>query len=341
LNKNIKEEIELIQKYILSAMALGLVTLGAQAQSSVTVYGVADAGLVLERGGSAGSVEKVSSGVASGSRIGFRGKEDLGDGLTLTFILENGYALDTGAAGQGGLLFGRQALLCLTGRAGALSIGRQYTPFYKALNNVADPFVTGMAGNAQNLFANNSRVDNAVEYITPRAGGFAADVQYGLGETAGDSASNRYLGASGSYENGPLSVVIAHQRRDNSGATAHSRNTMLVGRYRFGEVTGHLAHARNRDLLGNDSRDTLLGFTAALGSDKVIASLIDHHDGSGLRQHARQAALGYSHPLSRRTDLYAAYGHIINRNGAAFRVGTAIDTGSGTTGMNLGVRHVF
>jgi predicted porin len=338
----------LIQKYIMSALALGIVSLGAQAQSSVAVYGVADAGLVLERGGSAGSVQKVGSGVASGSRLGFKGREDLGGGLTLNFILENGYALDTGAAGQGGLLFGRQALLCLTGQAGALSIGRQYTPFYKALNNVADPFVTGMAGNAQNLFANNTRADNAVEYITPRLGGFTADVQYGFGEAAGDSASNRYISASGSYDNGPLSLVLAHQRRNSATVgttfgpiTPHSRNTMLVARYRFGEVTGHLAHARNRDPLGNDSRDTLLGFTAALGTGKVIGSLIDHHDASALRQHGRQAALGYSHPLSRRTDLYAAYGHIVNRNGAAFRVGTAIDTGSGTTGMNLGVRHVF
>lgn len=329
-----------MQKFVIGALAL--VSLGAHAQSSLTIYGVADAGLVMERGGDAGAVQKVGSGVASSSRLGFKGKEDLGGGTVLTYVLENGYSIDTGAAKQNGALFGRQALICVTGDAGSLSIGHQYTPFYKVLNNVADPFATGMAGNSQNIFDGTTRVSNTVEYITPRLAGFSADVQYGFGEVAGDTSKNRYLGASGTYEQGPLTVVLVHQQRDNASATAHSRNTMLVGRYRFGDITGHVAHVRNRDLLGAESHDTLLGFTAQLsGSNKLIASLIDHRDQMAARQHARQAAVGISHGLSRRTDLYAAYGHISNSNGAVFRVGTAADSGSGTTGVNLGVRHVF
>lgn len=334
-----------MQKYVMdaSALALAVVSLGAQAQSSsLTVYGVADAGVVLEHGGDAGPVQKVGSGVASSSRLGFKGKEDLGGGMVLTFILENGYSIDTGAAKQNGSLFGRQALLCLTTEVGALSIGHQYTPYYKVLNNVADPFATGMAGNSQNIFDTTTRADNTVEYITPKVHGFSADVQYGFGETAGDSAKNRYIGASGTYERDALTVVLVHQQRDNATATAHSRTTMLVGRYRFGDITGHIAHARNLNLLGGESRDTLLGFTAQLGgTNKLIASVIAHDDGSAARQDARQAAVGVSHGLSRRTDVYAAYGHIRNSNGALFRVGTAADTGSGTTGINLGVRHVF
>ncbi|MBV7534169.1 porin [Duganella sp. sic0402] len=329
-----------MKKYLMSAMALA--SLSAHAQSSLTVYGVADAGMVLERGGDAGPVQKVGSGVASSSRLGFKGREDLGGGTVLTFVLENGYSIDTGAAKQNGALFGRQALICLTGDAGSLSIGHQYTPFYKVLNNVADPFATGMAGNAQNIFDGTTRVSNTVEYITPRVAGFSADVQYGLGEVAGDTSKYRYLGASGTYEEGALTVVLVHQQRNNTAASANSRNTMLAARYRFGDITGHAAHVRNRDLLGVESRDTLLGFSAQLaGANKLIASVIDHHDSSGVGQHARQAAIGIAHSLSRRTDVYAAYGHISNSNGAAFRVGTAADSGSGTTGLNLGVRHVF
>jgi predicted porin len=330
-----------VQKYLAGALA-ALVSLAAQAQSSLTVYGVADAGLLLERGGDGGNVQKIGNGQASSSRLGFKGREDLGGGTVLTFILENGYSIDTGAAKQNGALFGRQALLCLSGAAGSLSIGHQYTPFYKALNNVGDPFQTGLAGNAQNVFDGTTRVSNTVEYITPRVAGFSADVQYGLGETAGDSARNRYLSASGSYEMGALTLVLAHQQKENAVATAHSRNTMLVARYRFGGITGHAAHARNRDVAGSESHDTLLGFTAQLGgTNTLMASVIDHRDASAARQHARQAALGVTHGLSRRTDVYAAYGHINNRNGAVFRVGTAADSGSGTTGVNLGVRHVF
>ncbi|MYM33339.1 porin [Duganella sp. FT94W] len=329
-----------MQKLVIGALAL--VSLGAQAQSSLTVYGVADAGLVMERGGDAGAVQKIGSGVASSSRIGFKGKEDLGGGTVLTYVLENGYSIDTGAAKQNGSLFGRQALICVSGDAGSLSIGHQYTPFYKTLNNVADPFSTGMAGNAQNIFDGTTRVSNTVEYITPRVAGFSADVQYGFGEVAGDTSKNRYLGASGTYEQGPLTVVLAHQQYDNPTGTAHSRNTLLTGRYRFGAITGHVAHARNRDLLGAQSHDTLVGFTAELsGANHLFASFIDHRDETSARQHARQAAIGFSHNLSRRTDVYAAYGHINNSNGAVFRVGTAADNGSGTTGVNLGVRHVF
>jgi predicted porin len=331
-----------MQKNVIGALALGLMSSAALAQSSVTVYGIADAGLLLERGATVGRTSRVGSGIASGSRLGIKGKEDLGGGTSLAFGLENGNNLDSGSAAQGGLLFGRQAYLCLTTVAGAFSIGRQYSPFYKALNNIADPFQTGLAGNAQNIFANNSRVDNSVEYITPQVAGFSADVLYGAGEVAGDTSKNRSIAASGTYDNGALTVVLAHQRRDNALATARSRNTMLTVRYRFGQqASAHVAHARNQDLPGNDSRDTLLGFSAALPVGKLLVSVIDHRDDSALGQHARQAAVGYLYPLSRRTDLYTAYGHINNRNGAGFRVGTATDTGTGTTGFNLGVRHVF
>ena len=333
-----------MQKYVISALALGLVSAAAQvqAQSSVTVYGVVDAGLVLERGGAAGNTQNVSSGVASGSRIGFKGKEDLGGGMSAGFVLENGFTVDTGAAGQGGLLFGRQAYVCLSSKeAGAISIGRQYSPYYKATRDVADPFVIGLAGNAQNIFSPNSRVDNSVEYTTPRYHGFSADVLYGFGEVAGDSARNRAIGVAASYDNGPLSLVLVHHQRDNATATAHSRNSMLAGRYRIGGVTTHAAYSRNQDLLGNTSKDGLLGVSVALGAGKLLASYVDHRDDSAAQQRARQMAVGYVHPLSVRTDLYTAYGHIINRNGANFHVGNATDSGAGTTGVNLGVRHVF
>lgn len=330
-----------MQKHVMSALALGLLSAVAQAQTSVTVYGVADAGLVLERGGAAGNLQNISSGVGSGSRLGFKGREDLGGGLAAGFVLENGFTIDTGAAGQGGLLFGRQAYVCLSGKAGAVSMGRQYMPYYKALRDVADPFVTGFAGNAQNVFFPSTRVDNAVEYITPRYQGFSADVMYGLGESAGDSSKNRTIGGAASYDNGPLSLVLAHHQKDNALATAHTRYTMLAGRYRVEGVTGHAAYSRNRDLLGNTSRDALLGLTVSVGAGKLLVSYIDHRDDSSARQNAHQAAIGYLHPLSVRTDLYTAYGRILNRNGANYHVGTATDSGTGTTGFNLGVRHVF
>jgi predicted porin len=164
---------------------------------------------------------------------------------------------------------------------------------------------------------------------------------YGAGEAAGDAARNRSIGASATYEGGPLTLVLAHHRQDDATGTAHGRNTMLAGRYRFGNVTAHAAVARNRDVLGNPSRDALLGLAVQAGAGRVLASVIVHRDDAGRAAHARQAAIGYEYGLSRRTDLYAAYGHIVDRDGAAYTVGDATNAGSGTTGIHLGVRHVF
>jgi len=332
----------LTYRYIAGACALGLFATCAQAQTFVKVYGVADAGIVLERGGPNGSAQNVGSGVASGSRLGFKGKEDLGDGMSAFFVLENGYNIDTGKAAQGGLLFGRQALVGLSGAAGSISLGRQYAPYYKVVRDIVDPFCTGLAGNAQNIFPTLTRVDNSVVYQTPNWNGVSAEVLYGFGEAAADAAKNRSIGASATYDAGPLTLVLAHHQQGDATGTAHSRNTMVAGRYRFGIVTGHAAYARNRDVLGHPSRDALLGVAVQAGAaGRVLASVVVHRDDYGREAHARQGAIGYEYSLSQRTDLYTAYGHIVNHDGAAYTVGDATNSGSGTTGINLGVRHVF
>jgi predicted porin len=318
-----------------------MVTDAALAQSSFKLYGVADAGLVLERGGPAGGGQNVSSGVASGSRLGVKGREDLGGGLAASFVLENGYGIDSGAAGQGGLLFGRQAWVGLSGSAGKLSLGRQYSPYYRAINDIADPFCTGLAGSALNIFPSNSRVDNSVSYSMPQTADWRAEVVYGLGEKAGNSAANRTIGASTTYERGPLTVALVHHQREDATGSNHARNTMLVGRYRAGRWSGQLARAVNQDVLGAGSKDTLLGGSVVSGAHKLLASYIDHRDDTAARRNAHQIALAYLYALSARTDLYTAYGHIVNRNGAGFKVGNATGAGSGNTGLNLGMRHVF
>ncbi|MES2114916.1 MAG: porin [Pseudomonadota bacterium] len=331
-----------IKSATFTAAALSMVSGLAMAQSNVTIYGVADAGLVLERGGPAGSVNNVSSGVASGSRLGFKGKEDLGNGLAANFVVENGYSIDTGAAGQGGLLFGRQAWAGLSGSFGAVALGRQYSPFYKTMRDVADPFCDGLAGTATNIFAANTRVDNMVSYASPKLQGWSGELAYGAGEVAGDTAANRTLGASATYGEGPLTVVLAHHQRENGTTTAHSRNTVLTARYMFANgFTGHVAHARNRDLAGVGSKDTLVGGTVRFAANKVVASMVYHQDDSGAGRDARQYAVAYLYSLSARTDLYTAYGHVNNRNGASFKIGNATGSGSGPTGVNLGMRHVF
>lgn len=324
-------------------LALAALCCGAAlAQSSVTIYGVVDAGLVRESGGTSGNVSNLSSGIASGSRLGFRGKEDLGNGTFVTFVLENGINIDTGAAGQGGLLFGRQARVSLNGTFGAVSLGRQYSPYYKALRDVGDPFgAVSMAGRAGNLMATNSRTDNMAEYISPNLNGLTADLAYGAGEAAGDSKKSRTLSAALAYVRGRLKAQYAYHRIENAAATDSTRNSLLVASYDFGVISANFGYALNKGTGTANSKDAVAGITVPLGAAKLLASYVHHDDRSKADKDASQLGLGCTYSLSKRTDLYSSYARIDNRNGAQFKVGNATDKGSGHRAYNLGIRHVF
>lgn len=338
----------------------------ACAQSGVQLYGVADAGLVVERGGAAGHTGNLSSGVASGSRLGFKGTEDLGNGLSASFVIESGIAIDSGASGQGGLTFGRQSFVALASPYGTVSAGRQYSPYYKALRSIGDPFGDGLAGQAANLMVPNRRMDNALRYATPKLGAWSAELAYSAGEVAGDSTRKRSLSGAVNYADGPLAVALSHYRRESPALSQHARNTLLAARYTLGAYQLHAAYAANRGMgtvggggasvlstlvtagsvsggpvgmPGVASRDLVLGLCATFGPHSFAGSVVQHRDRGALDQDAGQFGVGYVYALSKRTDLYAAYGHIRNRNGAPFTVGNATDDGKGHTAVNLGLRH--
>ncbi len=330
-------------KYAAATLAT-LMTLGCgavQAQSNIKIYGVADGGIVVERGGATGTTTYVSSGLNSGSRIGFKGTEDLGNGLKANFVIEGGVRIDTGASGQGGLTFGRQSFVGLSGDFGSLSVGRQYSAYYKALRDVADPFEDGLAGQAPNLMAAPRRIDNSVSFSSLRYAGWALDATYGAGEVAGNSTRKRSLSVAANYVQGPLAVVLAHHHREEAVLADHARNTLATVRYTVGAYTGHLAYAQNRGAAGADSRDLLAGVSAQFGPHRFLGSVVDHQDRSKANQDARQFGVAYMYALSKRTDLYTAYGHINNHNGAAYTVGNATDDGHTPTAFNLGMRHLF
>jgi predicted porin len=319
-----------------------LCTASAQAQPDVTVYGAVDMGLVRESGGAAGSVTNLNSGIASGSRLGFKGKEDLGGGLRAQFVIESGFNADTGAAGQGGLLFGRQAFVGLGGQLGTLTLGRQYSPYYKALRDTGDPFgAVSLAGRAGNLMATNTRVDNLAEYVSPNVNGIQADLAYGAGEVAGDSARNRTLSGALAYAGTALHVQLAMHQLTNAAATDHSTNSLLAANYRFGMLTAYASYARTRGTGTVDSRDMLAGISAPLGTATLLLSHVRHDDRAPADKDASQWGIACLYPLSKRTDLYASYASIDNRHGASFTVGNATDKGSGNRALDLGLRHLF
>jgi predicted porin len=249
--------------------------------------------------------------------------------------------LDNGTAAQGGLLFGRQAYVGLTSAAGALTLGRQYSPYYKVLRDVADPFCIGLAGNAGNIMVTNTRVDNMVQYAMPQWRGLTAEVAVGMGEVAGSTERNRAYSAAAYYTQGKLVVAAAWFQRHNALATDQTRNALLTARYNFGPLEAAVGYADNHGLAGAHSDDVVVGAIVPLGAHRFLVSYVRHEDKTRANRDANQWALGYTYTLSKRTDLYAAYGHINNSNGATFKVGNATESGSGNRATNLGIRHVF
>jgi predicted porin len=360
-----------MNKKIIAAAILAASAGAVSAQSAVTIYGIADAGLVRESGGVAGPVNKLTSGVASASRIGFRGTEDLGNGMSAIFTLETGYRIDTGDVDAAGTIFNRQAFVGLKSKVGTVTLGRQYTPWHQALAQVADPFGTGYAGSSKNQFPDsgtNVRTSNTIMYTAPVFNGFTADVAYSLGEQAGNSDAGRQMGASIGYSAGPLNVRAAYNHKNSDvaaapGVTPISRtigtNTMIAANYDFkvikvyaaynvdkGFNSAPLGNANNpfggvRPTASTDGNEILLGLSAPVGTGTVLASVMRKDDKTSFNQDARAWGVGYLYPLSKRTNLYTAYGSIDNKNGAGYTVANNTESGSGDRAFNLGVRHTF
>ncbi len=340
---------------LLACATLACAAGASWAQSTVTIYGVADAGFVHEGGGPGGTTNnKLTSGVASGSRLGFRGTEDLGAGLSAVFALEMGINIDTGSSGQGGLLFGRQAQVGLQGGFGQLLLGRQYTPV-AIVQTETDPFTTGLAGTSANMITaggagGNNRMDNTLRHAFSSKSGLTTDLVYAPGETAGSSRAKRQYGGAIGYVSGPIYVKLGHHNVNDASGTA-AKATFLGAKYDFGVATAHFNYVDNKGaavfgLVNADARDILLGVSVPLGAGRFMASYIDKNDRTAANHDARQYALGYTHALSKRTSLYTSVARIRNKVAAGsptgfYRVGNATEQGLGDRAFNVGIRHVF
>ncbi|MDB5727573.1 MAG: porin [Noviherbaspirillum sp.] len=329
----------------------------ASAQTNVTIYGVVDAGIAYKNDGNpAGKTWALESGQQSGSRLGFKGSEDLGSGLSAIFALENGFSTDTGALGQGNRLFGRQAWVGLTGGFGTVKLGRQPTSLYTALD-VIDPFGTNLAGNAQKVFGYGTyaadpllRTDNTLSYALPRMSGFSGIASYGFGEQAGNFSAGRNLGLGLNYVNGPINVQFAHQHAKSvslallAGGTLDTKATLIGATYDFNVAKAHVAFAHNKFEAAGTSdkiRNWLLGVSAPVGAGTLLASYIrndvtDVSDGK-----SDQYALGYTHPLSKRTNVYTSASFMKNDDGVALNAAATAPGGASVRLFNVGIRHTF
>lgn len=324
-----------------SMVAFGVLVLAAgsaAAQSSLVLYGVADIGLKLERAG-AGTLVALDSGNQSGSRFGLRGSEDLGGGYRAGFVLESGFSIDTGAQSANGVLFNRQSYVSLAGGFGELKLGRIQTMVYSSAG-VFDPFGDTLAGDSARLFNyGGSRTDNTVNYSFAAQNGLNGQLAWSAGEVAGDHKAGRTVAGALGYASGPIAIVLTHQSTINAAGSDTARTTLLGGNYDFGIVQPFVAYAVNRGAAGLDTRDGLVGVKIKIGpADTLMASVIHKWDRAIDHADATQIAIGFTHDLSRRTNLYTSWSRLTNGDNAAYKVSAKGKTNSL---FNLGVRHRF
>jgi general bacterial porin, GBP family len=229
-----------VKKFPLAISTVGLLAASAaHAQSSVTLYGLIDAGLmytnnVATSAGHGSSLWQATSGNINGSRFGLRGSEDLGGGLKAIFVLENGFNIQNGKLGQDGREFGRQAYVGLSSNQfGTLTLGRQYdelVDFVQPLSGTAGTFGdTGFAHPFDNDNLNHSvRMNNAVKYQTNTYSGFKFGAEYAFSNNQ-DFAFNRSYSFGTSYNYGPLNFAAGYLQIDGSnGSTASSPGAVDV-----------------------------------------------------------------------------------------------------------------
>ncbi len=236
----------------------------AQAETSVTLYGLIDTGVGYQRiKGDNYHESKVgmANGVSSGSRWGLRGAEDLGDGLSAVFTLESGFNSANGQSGQSNRLFGRQATVGLKSDSwGLLELGRQTniaSKYFAAIDPFGGSYGQANVGVAFSA-ANTVRYDNMVQYSTPSFSG----VQFGIGysfnaadttaaQTGFRTADNTRAITTGlRYVSGPLNLVVTYDQLNpasqlNTDATPKA--WMVGGSYDFEVVKLALAYGQTRD----------------------------------------------------------------------------------------------
>lgn len=358
----------------ISAIAVAGVFGGAsaQAQTSVTLYGVVDAGIDFANhqvGG--GSVVRQSSGNVAGSRWGLRGSEDLGSGLKAVFVLESGFDADTGKSAQGGRLFGRMAYLGLQGQWGSLLFGRQQNQMFDLIGPF-DPMLIAPKWSILNqdlIFA--SRADNTVKYVGT-FGGLVASAMYSFGaesntvngsEVPGNSKLGREYGFRLSYGSGPFNVGTAYDEI-NTGTTttnpdAKTRRAVVAATYEISKVKLLAGYrwARAYDgatlpgaLPGAANQGSNLWWTGVIwqaAPPVTLSAAAYYQDFRNTGGDPWLFVVMGKYAFSKRTDAYLSLGYALNRENSNMGLGNGAagfgntPPGSNQFGGAVGIRHVF
>lgn len=339
-----------MNRHLLASAVLCALAGTAGAQSNAVVYGVIDTNL----GWGSGSVsdnKQVGTGGLMGSRLGFRGTEELGDGWKANFLIETGLNSDTGtqASPAPGLFWNRLAYVGLGSRFGEVQLGRQYTPTF-LIHATYDAFGPQGVAAQQVLLGSmevaqpaNIRANNSVTYLTPNTlGGFVAHAMASANESS--PTGGKYTGLSLGWQGGAFSGHVAFASYYNP--AIDDLNSLTLGaRYKFGSFTLYGLYDRANSGKGPDSHGMQLSGMYTVGTTdlkvSIAQSVLKSPAGTDIGTTTR-TGLGFVHHLSKRTALYGSYAHLANRDGAAATVNGAVTApNEGVNGADLGIRHGF
>ncbi|CAE6859535.1 Outer membrane porin protein [Paraburkholderia aspalathi] len=361
-----------LQKFPLACgalLALGCST--AHAQSSVTLYGIVDAGVeyvnrVQPKGAPAASVVQQNSGNLAGSRWGLKGAEDLGGGYRAIFTLEGGFNVNNGTLGQNGRIFGRKAFVGVSTPYGTLTLGRQQNLLYELMYKY-DALTFNPSYSAQSMdsqFVN--RADNSVRYGLQLAGvTLAALYSTGYDGTIANGANvpgapkvGREMSAAVLYDRGPLSAGVTYdQLQGTSIATqSYTEQRALFGvAYEIGPVKAlagvRWLNARNTNVLSPPpafSPSSLLYWGGVVWRVNVplsVSASVYHTQFREPSGGPTMGALLVDYALSKRTDVYAEGAYMANTKwsnvGIRGTSGDPVSAGMNQTGVTAGIRHTF
>lgn len=376
-----------MQKKIIALAVAGLASTAAFAQTNVTIYGVADAAFVYTNtngGNTANTANQngrdkfaIENGGLAGSRIGFKGTEDLGNGLKAVFVLEYALAIDANSGiGNTGGLNSRQSYVGLSTKAGDVTLGRQYAPGYYtlAMDALAASPALSVVDAAQAAAGTSirgtspSRWNNSVNYKTANMGGFSAQAIYAMGEYNNEIAMGESYGIGLDYAAGPVAVKYVYQNASGNmgGTLAIGTPTGTTPATNNGATQEHYVGASydlkvvklmtsaqimdkgNRTNAGGQAAEGAVyqfGAVVPVGKGKIHASYAYADLNSASRQgpgtyvgEYQGVSVAYTHGLSKRTTLYTGLRYQDMDSKA-----NSAHAGAGaiTTVFGAGINHTF
>ncbi|MCD9033805.1 porin, partial [Luteimonas sp. Y-2-2-4F] len=316
----------------------------------VEVYGILDVFLSAGDYGD-GTVTRLDSSGARGTRLGFRGGRVLSDAVEFEYNLEAGFNLDSGSMPDPGRIFNRQSYVGLKTDYGTVRFGRMNTMQFVMLGKYDAMDATTQSSALLNLAPFAPRYSNVVAYISPKlADAVTLQAQYGLGEAADGSAKNANWHVSAEYEKGPVGLGLTHEEIKDATGTVATEYTLAGGSYDFGRFRlfggYHLAD------VSNGSRDaetwSVSGLYRMTPTDWISLGYGQLSDRTGAGNDASQIGLLYQRFIGRHTVIYAALSKIQNRNQARFTLnGSAVAgepvayPGADPQAAQLGLRYSF